>query len=77
MSIGRAGDGDSPNIKDMEHRVIEAGLAAGIPPRAEIETANQAKYYLDMGVRHFWIGTDVTVLFDWGADTVYSPQGAA
>jgi len=65
MSIGRAGEGGSPDIKDVERRVIETALDAGIPPRAEIRTADQAKYYLDMGVRHFCIGTDVSILFDW------------
>jgi len=65
MSIGRAGEGGSPDIKEVERRVIEAALDAGIPPRAEIRTADEAKYYLDMGVRHFCVGTDVSILFDW------------
>ena len=65
MSIGRAGEGSSPDIKEVERRVIETALAAGIPPRAEINTADQAKYYLDMGVRLFCMGTDVNVLFHW------------
>jgi 4-hydroxy-2-oxoheptanedioate aldolase len=25
----------------------------------------QAKYYLDLGVRHFCIGTDISIHFDW------------
>ncbi len=37
----------------------------GIPPRAEIQTVDQAKEFLDMGVRHFSIGTDITILFGW------------
>jgi 4-hydroxy-2-oxoheptanedioate aldolase len=37
----------------------------GVPPRAEINTADQAKEYLDMGVRHFCIGTDITILHQW------------
>ena len=37
----------------------------GIPPRAEINTADQAKEYLDMGVRHFCIGTDINILHQW------------
>src|SRR6266704_779987 len=32
----------------------------GVPPRAEIATADQAKYFLDMGVRHFSVGTAMT-----------------
>jgi 4-hydroxy-2-oxoheptanedioate aldolase len=65
MSVGRAGERNSPEIKAVERKVIETALKMGIPPRAEINTADQAKDYLDMGVRHFCIGTDITILFNW------------
>ena len=65
MSVGRAGQRGSAEIKAVERKVIETSLKMGVPPRAEINTADQAKYYLDMGVRHFCIGTDVNILFDW------------
>ena len=65
MSVGKAGQGGSPEIKAVEKRVIEACLAAGVHPRAEIGHADGAKYYLDLGVRHFCIGTDVSILFEW------------
>ena len=32
---------------------------------AAFGSVDQAKYYLDLGVRHFCIGTDVSILFDW------------
>ena len=65
MSVGRAGQRGSSEIKAVERQVIETSLKMGVPPRAEINTADQAKYYLDMGVRHFCIGTDVNILYDW------------
>ena len=65
MSVGRAGERGSSEIKAVERQVIETSLKMGVPPRAEINTADQAKYYLDMGVRHFCIGTDVNILYDW------------
>jgi len=65
MSIGKAGQGGSPEIKAVEKRVIEACLAAGVPPRAEIGSPDGAKYYLDMGVRHFCMGTGINILHDW------------
>jgi 4-hydroxy-2-oxoheptanedioate aldolase len=65
MSIGRAGERGNPEIKEVERRVIELSLRAGVQPRAEIGSPDQAKYYLDLGVRHFCIGTDISVLFDW------------
>ncbi|ETW94306.1 MAG: hypothetical protein ETSY1_35465 [Candidatus Entotheonella factor] len=65
MSIGKAGQRSSPEIKAVEKQVTETALKMGVPPRAEINTADQAKYYLDLGVRHFCIGTDVNILFNW------------
>ena len=64
MSIGRPGARDA-EIKATERRVIETCLKMGIPPRAEIGTPDQAKYYLDLGVRHFCIGTDIVILYHW------------
>lgn len=68
MSIGRPGEGSAPDIKDVERRVIEEALKAGIQPRAEINSPDDAKYYLDLGVKHFCIGTDVTILLKWWKD---------
>jgi 4-hydroxy-2-oxoheptanedioate aldolase len=65
MSIGRAGERGLPEVKAVERRVIETSLKMGVPPRAEIGSPEQAQYYLDLGVRHFCIGTDIAILFDW------------
>ena len=65
MSVGRAGERNSSEIKKTERQVIETAVRMGVPPRAEINTADQAKYYLDLGVRHFCIGTDITILHGW------------
>jgi 4-hydroxy-2-oxoheptanedioate aldolase len=37
----------------------------GVPPRAEVESADEVKEYLDMGVRHFSVGTDIGILYDF------------
>jgi hypothetical protein len=34
----------------------------GVQPRAELESLDDVGYYLDMGVRHFRIGTDLPIL---------------
>ncbi len=65
MSVGRPGQRDTPEIKAIERRVIETGLKMNVPPRAEIDSVDAAKYYLDLGVRHFCIGTDIMVLHRW------------
>ncbi|MCX6044728.1 MAG: aldolase/citrate lyase family protein [Chloroflexi bacterium] len=65
MSIGRAGQRHTPEIQAVEKRVLETSIKMGIPPRAEINSPDEAKYYLDLGVRHFCIGTDLLVLYQW------------
>ncbi len=65
VNTGKAGRMGDPAVKDAERRVIELALKAGVQPRAEINAPDQARYYLDLGVRHFNIGTDITVLFQW------------
>ncbi len=45
--------------------MIKTALRLGVAPRVEIDTSDQAKPYLDMGVKHFCMGGDVGILFDW------------
>jgi 4-hydroxy-2-oxoheptanedioate aldolase len=54
-----------PQIKAVEKYVIETALKMGVPPRAEINSPDQAKYYLDMGVKHFSLNTEIVILFNW------------
>lgn len=65
MNVGRAGQARSPEIKAVERKVFETALRMGVPPRVELNSLDQAQYYLDMGVRHFCIGTDIAILYDW------------
>jgi 2-keto-3-deoxy-L-rhamnonate aldolase RhmA len=65
MSIGKPGTWPNPELREVERRVIETCLKANVPPRAEIFSVDQAKYYLDLGVRHFRIGNDLRILFNW------------
>jgi 2-keto-3-deoxy-L-rhamnonate aldolase RhmA len=64
-SVGNPGAQGAPETKAVEKEVIQTCLKAGVPPRAEIGTVDQAKYYLDLGVRHFSLGTDLVVLFQF------------
>lgn len=65
MSIGKPGGRNSPEVRAVERNVINACLSMDVPPRAEINSADEARYYLDLGVRHFCIGTDITILYRW------------
>jgi 4-hydroxy-2-oxoheptanedioate aldolase len=64
MNVGLSGQESSSRVRDVERRVISACHAAGVPCRAEINTVEEAKYYTDLGVRHFCIGWDLWVLHD-------------
>ena len=65
MSIGHPGEYGHEKVREAEKFVIETSLKMGVAPRAEISSPDQAERYLDMGVKHFCIGTDVSILMDW------------
>ena len=65
VSIGRAGERNHPEVVVARNKVFKTAIEMGIPPRAEIETVDEAKEFLDMGVRHFSIGTDIDILYGW------------
>jgi 2-keto-3-deoxy-L-rhamnonate aldolase RhmA len=65
MSIGRPGGWYDADVREVERDVLARSLAAGIQPRAEITDPSEAQAYLDQGVSHFCIGTDVHILHAW------------
>ena len=84
MSVGRPGEWYSPEVRKVERHVFETCIRAGIPPRLELTAPKQAERYLEMGVRHFCMGTDIYILYDWlrenGAELrklVEAAEGAA
>ena len=58
FSRGEPGLMGKPEIRPFEERVIQKSLDYGLRPRVEIREVDQAKRYLDMGVRDFCIGWD-------------------
>jgi len=58
FSRGQPGLMATPEIKPFEQLVIRKSLEYGIHPRIEIGAVEQAKPYIDLGVRHFCIGWD-------------------
>jgi len=52
----------SDEIRPIEENVIAKCLEYGVPPRIEIREVEQAKRYIDLGVRHFCIGWDRFIL---------------
>ncbi len=65
LSSGLVGQSGHPKVKEAERYVIETCLKMGVAPRVEISSPEQAERYLEMGVRHFCMGTDVSILRGW------------
>jgi len=65
LSVGTPGAWATPETKAAERQVIQTALRMGIPPRAEIRAPEEAKYYLDLGVRHFNLYVDLWILLQW------------
>jgi 2-keto-3-deoxy-L-rhamnonate aldolase RhmA len=65
ISIGKPGKVQDPEVQNAHKYMIETALKKKIAPRVEIGGFEQAKPYIDMGVRHFCIGWDTNVLAAW------------
>ena len=65
ISIGKPGQTRSPEVQKTQRDMIELALKKGVAPRVEIGSFEQAKPYVEMGVRHFCIGTDLEVIYGW------------
>jgi len=65
ITIGKPGQRQDPEVQKAERDMIELALKKGVAPRVEIASFEQAKPYLEMGVRHFCIGTDLKVIYGW------------
>jgi 2-keto-3-deoxy-L-rhamnonate aldolase RhmA len=65
ISIGKPGKSDDPAVQKAHQTMIDMALRKGIAPRVEISSFEQAKQFIEMGVRHFCIGWDTRIIFDW------------
>jgi 4-hydroxy-2-oxoheptanedioate aldolase len=65
MSIGKPGQKNDPEVMEAHIYMIETALRMGVAPRAEINNPADAEQYLDMGVKHFCMGTDVSIIYKW------------
>jgi len=65
MSVGRIGEWNHADMKKVERYVFEKCIAAGIPPRLELNRPEDAAPYLEMGVRDFCMNADIYILYDW------------
>ncbi len=68
MSIGVTGQFQHADVQKAERKTIEAAWQRGIHPRVELFDAAQAERYIEMGVKHFCLGWDVSILKGWWQD---------
>ncbi|MGI5967235.1 2,4-dihydroxyhept-2-ene-1,7-dioic acid aldolase [Anaerotruncus sp. AF02-27] len=59
LSMGWDPGENREDAKAAERRMIEAAFKHGVQPRCEINTAAEAQYYYDLGIRHFCLGDEV------------------
>ncbi|MDP6690547.1 MAG: aldolase/citrate lyase family protein [Alphaproteobacteria bacterium] len=62
FSRGQPGLMHTDDIRPFEEQVIKKSIEYGVAPRIEIGEVEQAKRYIDLGVRHFCIGWDRFIL---------------
>lgn len=75
MSIGVPGryqGGRHPAVIEADEYIIKTALKKGIRPRIELGDPSGAAPYLEMGVKDFCIGWDVTIMYNW-----FKEKGAA
>ncbi len=65
VSIGKIGQAQSPEVQKVQRDMIELALKKSVAPRVEIRSFEQAKPFIEMGVRHFCIGWDTRVIEQW------------
>lgn len=65
ISDGRPGQNNSAGTQKAHHEMIEKAMKKGIPARVEIKSADEMKPYVEMGVKHFCIGWDMRVIYEW------------
>jgi 4-hydroxy-2-oxoheptanedioate aldolase len=68
MSLGVTGQRNHPDVVKAERKTIEMALAKGLHPRVELADIKGAAPYIEMGVKHFCIGWDVRILYQWWKD---------
>src|SRR5262245_4197736 len=72
MSIGQAGQRTSDQVVEAREYTIRTALKMGVQPRAELTESSEADYYVKLGVKHFCMAADTTILSRY-----YAQEGTA
>ena len=68
MSIGKPRGMTPEETAEVRTYVFKTALSKGVQPRPELGHPDQATEYTDMGIKHFTIGTDLHMLYEWLQD---------
>ncbi len=64
MSCGFNAKDHRDEFKAAERHCIEVALSHGVQPRCEIPNVEAAQYYIDLGVKHFSLGDQLSILLN-------------
>jgi len=65
LSVGKIGQDKSKEVQKVHQKMIEKAIKKGVRPRVVIGSYEEAKEYVDMGVRDFCVGNDLGILYRW------------
>ncbi len=65
MSMGWDQKDHTDACREAERIVIETALRHGVQPRCEITSVKNAEYYLNLGVRHFCLGDQLSTFISF------------
>ena len=65
MNSGFAENRAAPDVREAELYTIQTALKLGVHPRVEISKPQEAVPYLELGVKHFNLGSELGILRDY------------
>ena len=65
MSVGRMRQIPPEENAEIRNHIFKTALSMGVQPRAEINHPDDAAENLELGVKHFAIGTDLHMIHGW------------
>jgi len=65
LSIGLPGERTHPKVQEAELKTIKTALKMDVAPRAEIRHPEDAKKYMELGIRNFSLNTDLVIVYQW------------
>ncbi len=69
INIGKPGAYYSAEVQQKLKEVVKLAIKKGVRPRVEIASFEEAKPFLDMGVRDFCVGTDLAIIYEFCKST--------